>query len=572
MNRVTFVIPCAPYHIHLLPRALASLHAQTVPVDHVAIFDADRRGAGWARNRGIERVKTEFLVFLDADDEVLPSYAERTLARWRGKFVYTDWFQDEHIVRAPKCAWSPKTHNTITALIPTEWALEAMFDETLTGNEDADFFMRMAQRGRCGQRLAEPLFKYSADGQRSQRWVDGGTVQRDQEESGRKYGGVVTMCCGGDSVDSDSSLDGEDLVLAVATWGYNARIRGTITGTLYPRTGHGKELMVDPRDIEASAGMFVRVSPPPPLNEGFMAAARQFAATMPAPAPTPPPPALVANVSPDMAGVIRKARRTAGTAKMATFIMPDKVYPSYADLRRLIRLAQYDTVSSAEAKWNDPSETFIIVTPEPFQCPAHAKAKAIFWNFEYGGMYAPRPESYEGCELWSADQGWASAHNAKYVALGSDARLAGERVDGEKYDLTMLAYMTARRQAIKRSLSEFRWTPDYPGNFAARNAVLWNTRLMLNVHQNEGVNAVAPQRLALAAAYHLPVITEAMEDMAGSHVDDYAFASYALLADEVRQWLASDTSFSKEQRNSLYNWLCVENTFATLLEAGLKSG
>jgi glycosyltransferase involved in cell wall biosynthesis len=77
MSSVTVVIPYCDEHAHLLPRAIASVEAQTVrPDDIIPVHDRGHRGAAWARNLGASQVETKWLAWLDADDELLPDHLE----------------------------------------------------------------------------------------------------------------------------------------------------------------------------------------------------------------------------------------------------------------------------------------------------------------------------------------------------------------------------------------------------------------------------------------------------------------------------------------------------------------
>lgn len=58
MPNVTVVIPVAGYHSEIAARAIASVEAQTVPCEIVVVPDTSAKGAGWARNRGLESVNT----------------------------------------------------------------------------------------------------------------------------------------------------------------------------------------------------------------------------------------------------------------------------------------------------------------------------------------------------------------------------------------------------------------------------------------------------------------------------------------------------------------------------------
>jgi glycosyltransferase involved in cell wall biosynthesis len=82
---VTVVIPTIEGREELLHRAVASVQAQQVPVHSIQVqLDVDRRGAHWARNAAIEKVTTDWIAFLDDDDEFLPNHI-RTLVRGANK-------------------------------------------------------------------------------------------------------------------------------------------------------------------------------------------------------------------------------------------------------------------------------------------------------------------------------------------------------------------------------------------------------------------------------------------------------------------------------------------------------
>ena len=74
MGDVSIVIPVATYHKDLAARALASVQVQTAPCIPIVIQDTEGRGAGWARNQGLAQVQTPYVVFLDADDEITPTF------------------------------------------------------------------------------------------------------------------------------------------------------------------------------------------------------------------------------------------------------------------------------------------------------------------------------------------------------------------------------------------------------------------------------------------------------------------------------------------------------------------
>ena len=255
---ITFVSAIGPYHAHLIEQCRAQVVAQTVECRHVIIHDNDRRGPGWARNAGLAQAATPFAVFLDADDQIAPTWAEETLAAFEAgggrRYIYTDHVQDGKVVSAPKCAWVRGTWHVITALLPTAWARAVGgFDETLPAFEDTAFYLALVTSGFCGQRLARPLFEYGAGGQRSARYHGTPVYDAAMRYFSRNYGGRnVGSCCGdpqpGDLIAIGEHLEGD--VMAEATWAGNRPQRGRATGRVY-RTGNWKRTWVDPADAAA---------------------------------------------------------------------------------------------------------------------------------------------------------------------------------------------------------------------------------------------------------------------------------------------------------------------------------
>jgi hypothetical protein len=263
------------------------------------------------------------------------------------------------------------------------------------------------------------------------------------------------------------------------------------------------------------------------------------------------------------------------------FVFPEKSYPSYLDFLKLADVSGFQRCHESQINLDDGAATYIFVTPEGIPNCTQARARTIFWQLEYNGDYCQQSNRETVSELWASDLYYAELHQCKYVLLGSDARLVpnyatGYEVNVERgvrtYDLVMLAYMTPRRQAIRHQLAAFRWPVDYPGHDTyERHEILSTPRLMLHVHQHEDSPAfLPPLRLALAAAYRLPVISE---DVLCRGVYDEMLAGwgrYGDLADLVVGYLAA-TKQSDGIRHRLYELLCEQHCFAKCVMEALAS-
>ena len=92
---VAVCIPTIPPRGHLFRRALGSVHQQTVRPRQISIAtDHDREGAAATRNRTVAQADTEWVAFLDDDDEFEPWHLERLLAHQAatGADLVYPWF------------------------------------------------------------------------------------------------------------------------------------------------------------------------------------------------------------------------------------------------------------------------------------------------------------------------------------------------------------------------------------------------------------------------------------------------------------------------------------------------
>lgn len=158
-------------------------------------------GPGVARNRGVELARAPILLFLDADDAILPPFLKECLEAWNQtkSGIYTDYesqayiepemareleqagrlamydertgraiinhqafdFDCERAIAQPTDSTQIYIWNNITTLFPTAWHFEiGGFDEQMETWEDWDYWLRMAKAGKCFFRLNKRLMRY----------------------------------------------------------------------------------------------------------------------------------------------------------------------------------------------------------------------------------------------------------------------------------------------------------------------------------------------------------------------------------------------------------------------------
>lgn len=94
MTDVTVCTPTIPAREQLLRRAAESVQRQTYQVMMSIALDHDGEGAAATRNRAWQNASTEWVAFLDDDDELRPEHVEACLehARDTGADLVYPWF------------------------------------------------------------------------------------------------------------------------------------------------------------------------------------------------------------------------------------------------------------------------------------------------------------------------------------------------------------------------------------------------------------------------------------------------------------------------------------------------
>ncbi|AGC47026.1 family 2 glycosyl transferase [Myxococcus stipitatus DSM 14675] len=197
--RVTFLVPYFNMGRYL-PETLRSIRAQTFTDYEILVVDdgstdphsralletldaPDLRiiskqngGLSSARNAGLKEARGHYVLPLDADDLLQPTFLEKAIALMEGSrdfaFVTSlvSYFIDDpaRVVGgwAPwgverDALWVFNVASTCTALMERRHVEEVGgYDEWLTAYEDWDVFCSLAERGLSGTVIPEPLFQY----------------------------------------------------------------------------------------------------------------------------------------------------------------------------------------------------------------------------------------------------------------------------------------------------------------------------------------------------------------------------------------------------------------------------
>jgi glycosyltransferase involved in cell wall biosynthesis len=190
---VSIIIPCFNSGADL-PEALASVAAQTVGEVEVIVVDdgstdpatlgvldalpeevrlvrQDNRGLAAARNAGMAAATGKFLLPLDSDDQLEPTFLERCLAALAAHPDAAFAFAGLRLI-GEKRGVLPKTYNFFAQLVLNQlpyclllrrstWEASGGYDEAMRlGYEDWEFNIRLGARGQFGVAVAEPLFVY----------------------------------------------------------------------------------------------------------------------------------------------------------------------------------------------------------------------------------------------------------------------------------------------------------------------------------------------------------------------------------------------------------------------------
>ena len=257
------------------------------------------------------------------------------------------------------------------------------------------------------------------------------------------------------------------------------------------------------------------------------------------------------------------------------FALPRYDYRSYTDLYTLIDLSDFET-TLVDQMDPDSDNTYIIpVLNGEVTGWEGARAKIVVLDLEW--RREPNAPIPGVTEFWTADRWHAQVCQCRYVPLGShpNLRQAGQAA-GECYDTAFIGYVVGiqRREQVRQQMIEQGVKVSPHGAWDdERHRVLSNSKSYLHVHQLAHAPGVPPLRMVVAAAYHLPVISEKVAD-AGIFADCLLQADYGTLAHTVAAWTRADGDPERakvlaDTGERLHDLLCHRLTFRKSIEAAL---
>jgi hypothetical protein len=265
-----------------------------------------------------------------------------------------------------------------------------------------------------------------------------------------------------------------------------------------------------------------------------------------------------------------------------TFVKTRHFYESYRDFFTLVDLAGFPTIYTDEL---DTSQEGVFITaPLNGEWEPHIKnqdhkpryAHLIQWNIERPsgsagsvGNYAKRQRQliYDRFfdEIWVSDSRLADETQLRFVVLGSDAGL-GSPGDEKRYAFCHMSYEVPRRGNIYKHFRDDQigpnsWPPE-------RDEILQASRFALNIHQD--IHPFQePLRLALFAAYGLPIISETIFDMYPWSDDTMITVGYDNLVSRLRQALTEDYDGYREMGLRARERMTGEFQFGKMIRAAV---
>ena len=252
------------------------------------------------------------------------------------------------------------------------------------------------------------------------------------------------------------------------------------------------------------------------------------------------------------------------------------VYDSYIDYFKLAELSGYPIVYCDEIDVD--SDNLYIFTPlngENNHGWPVSRATIVLWD----GEWRLKESDYQWSDsdlvvppgvsrVWASDKWYAERIHAEYVPLGSHPGLVGTAQTDETFDIATMCYIWGRRGNITTCLQE-RGVSIAPNGWGdERDALLKSSSALLHIHQHAKVHTVAPLRYAIAAAWHLPLISESVYDR-GIFETSVLYADYDALADYAALMVKRYGRELQSKADELHNQLCIDGSFRKFIDAAV---
>ena len=149
--RVAAIIPTLGNRPEMLAEAVASIEAQTRPVDEIIVVDyKDTSYGNQARrlNYGVEHSTSDFYFFMGDDDQLMPNFVERMLAEFEkdpNLDIVTSRFE---VFGEEEGVHGPNAFPLCSTLVRTKMYYRTEgYDERIPIGIDADFYFQCFEEG-----------------------------------------------------------------------------------------------------------------------------------------------------------------------------------------------------------------------------------------------------------------------------------------------------------------------------------------------------------------------------------------------------------------------------------------
>lgn len=250
-------------------------------------------------------------------------------------------------------------------------------------------------------------------------------------------------------------------------------------------------------------------------------------------------------------------------------------YMPYDDYFTLARLSGYPVIYIDQIPQSGVKDKVFICAPLNGEWQHGIKSDGyVIWNqLEWHTDYSRMELPHGVAEGWSGDRWHADLIGARFTPLGShvDLNLHPDKPRTHEYDIAFMAYTDIyRRKCVKDALEAQGFSSAPNGWGTQRDEILRKSRVMLHVHQHENIPTIAPLRWCIAAAYHLPIISETVSNRAPFLPQHFISWNYEALVEKTTQHLhMQHYSELNEYGENLHHFLCHEFTFRNSIERAL---